>query len=544
MKNRAEILLVFSILALSFFLRLRILDEGANYHLNDTHRDYLIASRIVRYHEFPLRGPAGYTKNLLPASPLYFYLTAGALWVNNSIMALGVWQIFADLLFATCIYLLARMLFGRLTAALALLFTAFADCFLYLAILPWQHSIVPPSTYFAYLLFYLSYLTKRAITLGAGVVLFVVSVAISPSGTIAAIPLVGIFLYILWRRRVFSTKHIITACGTGVFVAIIIFIIPYLVRVFQGTVTTDSWAPGQLMTLWQHASDPGLLPRVWDRTLTFLQFFLPDQTKTQQATIQFFFISVTAAALYSALLSPKRENKQRLFVLLAGSILLIIASFFVWSATVFPYYFFVPALGLFVIAAAHVIAELLKSKKLTAQLFAVVLILLTARTFFPSLQELLGETVLSLQNKQLFSPRYHPDPAMGAIAKEIRRIKTDDRKAAYDFFEFKTYFHNPQTDVYTEYLWDNEHFWIGLEQELNARLVAIDDAQDLGWRPIGPAMKPYLFLVCKLDEQKERGVNLDRCIAPFLSSYPKYKVTRTIFEDEIHAVHLARTQSF
>lgn len=542
MKNRAEILLVFCILALSFLLRLRILDERATYHLNDTHRDYLIASRIATYQEFPLRGPAGYTKNLLPASPLYFYLTAGVLWVNASLIALGVWQIVADLLFAIGIYLLARVLFGRLTATLALLFVAFADCYLYLAILPWQHSIAPTSLYFSYLLFSFSYLTKRFDALVGGVALFVVSVAISPSGAIAATPLVGILLFILWRRRVFSTKQIMIACGTGALVAILLFIIPYLVRVRMGTVTTDSWAPGQLLTLWQHAGDPHVFPRVWERILTFLQFFLPDEIKTQAAAIQLFFISAIGIALYSALAAPKREIRQRLFVLLAGSILLLGASFFVWSAATFPYYFFVPVLGLCVIAAAHVIAELLRVKTFAAKLLACILILLAAHTFFPSFQSLVGETVLSLQNKRLFAPRYYPDPAIDAISQEIRRIQTDENKEAYDFFEFKTYFHNPQTDLYDEYLWDNEHFWIGLEELLGARLVTIDDAQDLGWRPIGPASKPYIFVVCKLDEQKERGVDLERCIDPFLSSHPQYEVIGNVFEDDIHAVHLARAK--
>lgn len=540
LKSRAEILLVFCILTLSFFLRLQILDEGATYHLNDTHRDYLIASRIVRYEEFPLRGPAGYTKNLLPASPLYFYLTAGVLSVNASFMTLGVWQIIADLLFTTCLYLLARALFGRLTATLAILFAAFADCYLYLAILPWQHSIVPASIYLTYLLLTFSYLTKRLSALAAGVALFVVSVAISPSGTIAAIPLVGILLYIFWRRRVFSTKQIEIACSAGALVAIVLFIIPYLLRVREGTVTTDSWAPEQLLTLWQHARDPHVFPRVWERILTFLQFFLPDHAKTQAAAIQLFFISAIAITLYSSLAAPKREIRQRLFVLLAGSILLIGASFLVWSAGAFPYYFFVPVLGLCVIAASHVIAQLLRTKKLMVRLFAIILILLAAHTCFPSFQPLLGKAFLSLQNRRLFSPRYHPDPAMEAIAQEIRRIQADENRDAYDFFEFKTYFHSPQTDAYYEYLWDNEHFWIGLEELLGTRLVAIDDAQDLGWRPIGPTRKPYIFLVCKLDEQKERGVDLERCINPFLSSHPEYKVTGTVFEDDTHAVHLAQ----
>lgn len=108
------------------------------HYYEDTNRDYLIAYHIVTYHEFPLNGPFGQ----LPNSPLYYYLIAAFLLVNDSFLFLNYINIVLQLCFIWGVYIVSRNLFGMPTARIATLLAAVSQAVIQQSFFIWTPHVM------------------------------------------------------------------------------------------------------------------------------------------------------------------------------------------------------------------------------------------------------------------------------------------------------------------------------------------------------------------------------------------------------------------
>src|SRR5688572_19260907 len=99
------------ILDLAFLLRLDSLHIPSYHWMVDYNRDFLIANHIVSYLEMPLKGPDGQF-GAYSESPVYYYLLAAFLAINNNIIFLALCNLVLQVLTIAIIYYIARNLFG------------------------------------------------------------------------------------------------------------------------------------------------------------------------------------------------------------------------------------------------------------------------------------------------------------------------------------------------------------------------------------------------------------------------------------------------
>ncbi|TSC85979.1 MAG: Uncharacterized protein G01um10147_1046 [Microgenomates group bacterium Gr01-1014_7] len=153
--NKASLLLL-AILLVSFILRINRLDYpmSQTFAWGDGTRDFLVASHIVRYGEFPLKGPYNLLEESgIKGSPIYFYILAIPLLVYNHPLTLGLINIFLQALVLVLIFLIARVAFGTQTALIALTLFSFNSEIIKQSDYIWQPHLMMPLAYLSLYLF-------------------------------------------------------------------------------------------------------------------------------------------------------------------------------------------------------------------------------------------------------------------------------------------------------------------------------------------------------------------------------------------------------
>lgn len=220
------ILLIFSIgFRLSLLPSLYRLDDG------DTARDYLIARHIVVHHEFPTIGPNNAIYESVRASPLYFYLLAIPVLVQDSVYSIGVFNILLQALSVVLLYTLAYTLFGQSTAiltAILLLFNQelFSQSF-YMIQAHFGHVFFNGS----YVFLAYSYIKKSYVSMCASAFLFALGCIVSFHGFPA---LLGYLIISFWILRAQKTplKQIFTLFGVMALLGLF-FYAPMLIKMVQ-----------------------------------------------------------------------------------------------------------------------------------------------------------------------------------------------------------------------------------------------------------------------------------------------------------------------
>ena len=154
--NKNQKIFLLAILLISFALRINRLDYPMSYTFawGDGARDYLVASHIVRYGEFPLTGPYNLLEESgIKGSPIYFYILALPLLVYNHPLTLGLINIFLQVLVLVLIFLIAREAFDTPTALMALTFFSFNPEIIKQSDYIWQPYLMMPLAYFSLYLF-------------------------------------------------------------------------------------------------------------------------------------------------------------------------------------------------------------------------------------------------------------------------------------------------------------------------------------------------------------------------------------------------------
>lgn len=167
-------LVFLAILAISFFVRLQMLDFPLSnaFVWGDGTRDYLVANHILKYGEFPLLGPINLLQDVgIRNSPLYFYLLALMLIPTNHILVLGFINIILQLLVIVLIYLIGQKLFGQKTAVIASALFSFNPEVLHQSDFIWQPNLMHPVALLAFFLLAQGHLTGSVLLLSMSITL-------------------------------------------------------------------------------------------------------------------------------------------------------------------------------------------------------------------------------------------------------------------------------------------------------------------------------------------------------------------------------------
>lgn len=160
---------------MSFILRLSIY-HYPNIHTSrwgDGSRDYLVASYIKNYKEFPKVGPFNLLyESGIRGSPLYYYLLALMLLLNDNIHTLAFVNIFLQVITILTLYAICKIVFGNPQAIIAATLFSFTPEILRQSEYIWQPHLMQPLSYTALLILILAHFKKNIMLLfGANVLL-------------------------------------------------------------------------------------------------------------------------------------------------------------------------------------------------------------------------------------------------------------------------------------------------------------------------------------------------------------------------------------
>lgn len=516
-KHAREIGMVFLILVLALGIRLFLLPPMPDYTPSDMQRDVLISSHIVSYHELPLRGPDGFLEGLLPSSPVYYYLLAGVLFINNSITAVTVLNILFQLAFLISVYLLARALFDRATALVSLLIVSFSYGFVEYSLTTWQPTIGQPVLFIGYLLLYRGYTEKKLSATLSGVGLFFLSLALAPSSVLSISPTIALLAVLSVVRVERPQKGFVLLLLISFVLFVILFVLPFALRVTADPSLAATWNTGMLTQLGAAMFQLDTVRALWERTLIFAQFFLPFPRLLLG-------MAFCGAILYHMYEARGTRNRRNWTVLLLGTLQVILLAAVVQTYTLpLPERFFIPVFGLFVIWIAHTVVRVSRA-------------LVPAAAILPFILTI-GYLFLALPHYHVKRTTPKTYPFMNALTSEIRNIRTRDKRNDYHFFAFRMY-EETENAQFEEDEFTEIPLWIQLEQHLATKLVAVEDKKLWGYVRIGDSEAPYVFLVCSSYEQQERHEGLSRCPAVFLLNSPQYQLIKTVFESPYEGVYL------
>jgi len=134
-------------LIISFLIRINRLDFplSALFAWGDGTRDYLIASHIVKYGEFPFVGPYNLLyESGIKGSPVYFYILSLPLLIYNHPLTLGFVNIILQVLVLVLIFLTVRSIFNIRVALIAVVLFGFNPEVIKMSDYIWQPYLMLP----------------------------------------------------------------------------------------------------------------------------------------------------------------------------------------------------------------------------------------------------------------------------------------------------------------------------------------------------------------------------------------------------------------
>jgi 4-amino-4-deoxy-L-arabinose transferase-like glycosyltransferase len=511
--SRSSVILIL-ILLIGFALRITALQYP--FQKNDARRDYVVASHIIKYQEFPLVGPYNaFTdgKN----SPLYFYLTASFLAVDNSFMFLSFANVILQMITVCLIYALAKRLFGTQTALLSAFLISLNLFALRQSSYIWQPWVMQPLIILSFLLILISYLKSKYIYLFTGVAIFIFAGAIHNSAYVLS-PFVALLIVLILRHHKAKTKHYagMMICAA---ISLLASFAPLIVHYFSNT-------PPAFISFSQIHIDPiTQIPLNFFYNISyFISSMLLDQEKITIAAYPLTLITLATLLYY---LFFVKNNKEKFYsLLILSSIVFVISLISLIDTQAFKDFFgshyFTPVFGLLIILFARSLIFTFTKNNIYKMLGIFMLSLYMG--FFLHFAYI---KFYKIQNT--FSIRPAAVPAVEAVKKELINIKNE---MGYDNFHFFN------IDIYA----DNNHgwkysptVWAILEEDFNTRLVEIDDNEPMGFKPINTNAF-YTFLVCPtypMDKNKQ-----SECLSTFLKKNKNSIYLKRVFSEKAYSIDL------
>lgn len=504
-----EVFVLCIVVACGFLLRINVFDvTGESYFHVDVARDHLVATRILSFGEFPSTGPDGYF-GPLGNSPLYYYLIAGLLWIDDSILFPGLVNVFLQTLSIVLVYLIARPLFGRVTALAAAVLFAFSDGIVAQAMQMWQPHLMQLFLLCSMLLCIHGIRNRRPLFLWGSALLFTLSFVIHNS-VLAAFPVYGAVLGWALHRQKYSIRTALGMTAACAFIlcaayASVVYTHLHVAEVMNAPEVVQNAATDGIVRIGQFA----------ERSLYLFSYLfegsLIDITWYTYLLAAFFGIG---SVLY--LCFQKDTRKRAAFAVLFFGVLLLVGGVGVLSLSSggFPIRYFTPIYVPFLIIIAELVIAPYRARWFVWPLQIVVILAIAY--------------VSSEYVRSRFDAFPHRIATEGIVAVYPEYAYPQDVAAITAYIYEKGYGTN--IDIRTiereyEELYRNELVWLALESKLGQQLVTLDPRQFRGYAPIGS--REHMFIRCINTEEQS-------CRRVFERRYaPEYEILGVVYESPL-----------
>ncbi len=553
--NKLHIILVVLVVIIAAILRLYVfvspMDTDAWTQLDhpDYNDEFLVASHLVTYGEFPINGPDGLFGTEL-VSPLYFYFLSSMLFIYPDIKFLSFVNVILQILTLLGVYALARILFGKRTGLIALMLFTFANGVVFQSHMIWQPYVMQPFAILSYLLLVLGYKRKNKNLVGWSIVAFFVSMAFHYSMMVIA-PVYFMLVVLTLRSMSVRIKDYIYS-GIIAFSTVVALYLPSIIFMLsQENKTLFSTFSEISNFLEKSLINIGLNTIDW--TYTLFNFFLDAKygalnPASSAAPLVHMALLVTLLGATAYFVKAKRGAGYSYMKILGISMAaFLLSAAFISSKLPFYDWYLTPIIGLFAIFIAEIVSRIdgrnmffaLARVGVTTSL--VYLVWVSGNIWIIDLKNV-SLTNFITRASTMFIPEdgvKNVDPMVRAVAAEVRTL-AEEKDDLY-FFDFRMYWGFHEFQEYGTGI-----FWVPLENEFNTKLVKISGTAEAGYSPIAENPQ-YIFMVCSYGW---KNWNEDECLNLFSEKYPEYSIEKTVYfyEDEERpflnrSVYLARRKS-
>jgi len=503
------------------FLRVNNWVDSPLFYNSDTGRDYLIASHIAAYNEFPLVGPPSSAFPDFNTNILFYYILAAFLTIKNSLFFAGLANVFLQVLTIALVYILARKMFSLGTALIASLLFAFAHAVLVQSYFPWQPHFSQVFFALSSLLLLVSYNRKSYALVLLSIFLLIFSVALHNS-VLSLVPLFMIVVFFILKRQKKGILHQVSALAVAVgsffllYIPTLIFLNKHNRELSSLMFNRDSYAMSLNM----------FFRNFLENTSSLIgQFF--QQAGRDIFSLNIILILVVGACIPAYFLYYQKNKTRRIYAAVIGLAILqpILLSSILHTS---QYHYFIVVYGLLIIFISEIIYTIF-SKNLVARaagtvLVVALLVVFSSNFYFlnvlPRSSQVFGALAVgALSSTAVDAVKVSPSlsrerqsmmDAMGAIEAEIHKIKYANSLGDLDFFQIRHYVNGTEEPIV------DASFWVQLEKDFNKRFTKINDTIGFGYESINDDV--YIILICNgypiLDDKE--------CTDNFLRDHPHH----------------------
>lgn len=542
------------IIFLEIILLLRLINFSYNNFITenpDANRNYLVAHNIVAHKEFILVGPKAsmfypYLNLDLDGSPLYYYVLAAFLFINDTLLTLWFTNVILSLLVLVFLYFLAKKMFGIGTSLIATILFGFSDLFLNISTFyVWQPWVMLPFINLSFLFLLTSCQKKNYSLLFLSIFLLAFSGSIHYSA-LSFTPLYMVLTFFILKKQ---DGHFIQKYILGIFVLVstlIIFHLPSALYLITTTYKNGEIFRALMSISFRENPLPISTPiEFLDIALTYIRlltnsFFL-NYNKNFLSLNNITLLIIGGSFMYYLYLIKKQVIKKRFFIIILTFILqpiILLAIFGIKplkddhaQPVGYGYlHYLAPIFTLFFIIISETVWTSLSQNSLLKIARAILIFTLIVVTS-PSLKPNIEAAIHRVVNKQFFynSSTTTQEAANAILVQIISLRQYDNTDTDYSFFQLKT-----EGNHYGGF-YNGAAFWNILEQNLHVKFTKNDNKSPDRFTPVNADNSKYIFLLCyKYNNQVDEE---DNCVRPFLRKNSDYEVYKKIYSSYPLSVH-------
>ncbi len=469
-------ILALGIIAVSLVFSIRALEYPIIQY--ESNRDYLVAHHIKVYAESPQFGPwNGFSYNQIKNSPVYYYILAAILYIRDSLMFLGLFNVYAQLLVIGAIYLLGKYLFSPFVGLVAMSLYAFSSQNLSQSSAMWQPYFMAVFLYASYLLLLWAYHKKTAYPAIAGSAMFAFAGAIHNS-VFALIPIFTFCVWLVLRpgkniRNYFLAVGAFTLTLTVVYVPVLLYYLrlPPLV----GSALTQNFSLGPQSIL-QHVISN--FTKLWRMYYQYPSYNI----------LALSLMGLLLVAVFTYVMRFKFEPRGKHLLIVIGFIVQMIVLVSLFDSDKIVNYYFIPVSGLVILVTAEILESFFSLHKAfrVAQVIVIFLLIKTisANFYFADSHDHSGR--LQYTTNAITE-------VTKAIHDQAHQIQMQNHYPEPNFFTVQ-YFVSESEQAMLQA--NPAPLWAPLEKLFNKKFVEISDFEPDGNNFKVSNSNEYLFLVC------------------------------------------------
>lgn len=522
-------------------------------------RDYLVASHVVDYGDFPLQGPNNSLVKFLPHSPFYYYFLASLLSVNNDVLFLKTANIYLQLVSIIAIYLLAKAMFGSKTALLASAFLMLNNRTLYSFAYHVHPGFVNPFLSLSYLLLFIGYLKKELIFVLISIFLFVSSAALhmGPVIVLPAYALAGLFV-LRGQNKDFRDYFLCFFFGITLFM---LYWFPFFVDIAREG-GLDPVPDRKHIVI-------GAFSDLASNFLGGLKIFLAASfQRAMDHRFLLYLLSFMAAVGSVAAIFRKSVRENRIYAaVILVTLLQSLALLSLAKPTIYTYHF-IPIYGLFAILFGYLLVlgtDFLFVKKPLADIVVAVIVIFfigysaldpnivtafdlkkfsLSSQYLVSLKTALISSIRPIRSARLKSRGSEDayNSVINSMADEAVRLKQKGNYDNFNFFQLLFYRPHPSLDTHLGkmHLVVDAVFWSPLEKRFNTKFVRTTGSADAFYAYVYYSYWPvnsddYIFIICYQNDL----VSEKDCLNAFFKEHPGHSYSKEVLRSETLNVYLA-----